>query len=255
MLLETFRCLIQPDCQDRYSFSTRTAMFKLQASSHSGMARFGSRLPCAANIGHLDLDAFDVERNRGRARQRQFDRAIRSLALLLETQRQQRQHLIAIAAIDAERANGKHALEDQSSAAALEPSALARRTFPDEAIGGKRELGARGDQSISPTLKTLSCICADMIARSSSSSATSFRSVIQAQSPKQDAEKCERFSTSCSCYQTGIAGMAMRQTREIRCCDRLRNRNEALNYSLMRSTTAPHRVSFSSSRSKPRSRW
>ena len=69
-----------------------------------------SRFPRAANICKLNFDTFDIERDRCLAGERQLDRAVRSLALRIEADGEQRQHLVTLAPIDAIRFLGVVAL-------------------------------------------------------------------------------------------------------------------------------------------------
>ena len=72
-----------------------------------GMARLEARFPRSADIGKLNLDAFHIERDRARRRQATSSiGAFRPLALLLEADREQGQHLVALAAVEADRADG-----------------------------------------------------------------------------------------------------------------------------------------------------
>ena len=102
--------------------------------------RFGSGFPGAAHIGQLRLDAFDIECDGAAAGQRQFHRAIRPFAILDEADGEKRKHLFLVVAVDAVRADSGDPLQENHAAAALRRQALFLSAFPDETVGGKREL-------------------------------------------------------------------------------------------------------------------
>lgn len=171
------------------------------------MTGLRSGFPRPADIRKLNLDAFDIQRNGRRAGERQFNGAVRPSPFCSKR----------TASNDKTSSRFWRSMPvERTASTRLKTTAARRRSKPlrflpasshAKRLTATENCPSRGDQAISATLKTLSCKCVETTARSSLSSATSLRSVMQALPHRQ----C-------------IAGMAMRQTTDIRRGNAMRNR-------------------------------
>ena len=241
-------------------------------------ARAGA--PGAAEIGELRLDAFDVEPDQPRRRQTPARPSPAGSAAPTKRIASSDSTSSFLRGIDALRPD--RTAPAQSSAWSAAARRLAPAGLPGKAVHRQDELLGALAYSRSSTFITASCTCAETIARSSSSSATSFsmsRSATVQQSPQlrsalittsvmRSGAEGATGGWGCALSLDERGGRCRAPQREAAASRRARpapraaprrptgnGSSRAARYPVMRSISAPQPDSFSSSRSKPRSRW
>ena len=215
--------------------SCRSVVATDSVSRHLPCARLGARFPRRAEIGQLRLDAFDLEADRRAAGEDELDRAGR-LPGRREADGEQLQHLALLPLVEAAGLDAEHPVEMQDRAPALErpASKAAARLLPHETVHRHDEPLLHRSIRYVPDLQ-------DRVLEMGRYDPQVF--LVESQelqhglSIRRAAFRCRMLSVR-TLWRPTQPGSGL-----------------AVGQSLMRSTSAPQRDSFSSSRSKPRSRW